>query len=176
MLTAGVLLLLTPQLVFAHRGGEPRLVDVESGPFRISVWTLPVPLEAGELNFIVFVAQSSDQNELIRSTSPVLDANIELIIEPIDGGRPLVIRPDHLEATNKLFYESYFELLEPGEYSAVVTVESEGETGEVDFTFELERGLLEINWFRYAGLSLIAVVFGWFGWQVREERKYGEAD
>ena len=97
LLTIGFWLILQPNAAIAHNGGEPRLVDVEAGDFRLSVWTLPVPLETGELNFIVFVAESSTEGEnaFVRANTPVLDADIELIIEPDGGGEPLVVKPDH---------------------------------------------------------------------------------
>lgn len=167
--------IVSPRSVLSHNGGEPRIVDVEAGDFRLSVWTLPVPLQTGDLNFIVYAAESSAQGEFVRSTSPVLDANIELIIEPIEGGSPIVIRPNHGEATNNLFYESYFELLEPGEYNAIVSVESnDGRTGEAGFSFVLAKGALDINWFQYSGYALIAVVLGWFVWQIRQEKRFKE--
>ncbi len=53
LFTLGIWLVIQPNVVIAHRGGEPRLVDVEAGDFRLSVWTLPVPLVTGEQNFIV---------------------------------------------------------------------------------------------------------------------------
>lgn len=164
-----------PSAASGHNGGEPRLVDVEAGDFRLSIWSLPVPLETGEVNFIAFVAESSEQGEFVRANSPVLDANIELTIVPVGGGDSIVIKPGHEAATNKLFYESYFELLDPGEYTATISVESEGKTGEADFTFEIAAGPIEINWFRYSSLALVAVAIGWFIWQVRQEQELREA-
>ena len=173
LLVIGILLILHPNPAAAHNGGEPRLVDVEAGDFRLSVWTLPVPLETGELNFIVFVSESSteDENAFIRANTPVLDANIELFIEPEGGGERLVVNPDHELATNKLFYETYFDLLEPGRYTAFVSVESDGKRGEAEFSFELAQGSIEINWFRYSGIAVLCVAVGWFIWQVRQDRQ-----
>ena len=172
LLVIAVILMIQPARISAHNGGEPRLVDVEAGDFRLSVWTLPVPLETGELNFIVFVAESSteDENAFVRANTPVLDANIQLIIEPNDGGEPLVVKPDHERATNKLFYESYFDLVEEGNYTALVSVESGGRSGEAEFSFELAQGLIEINWFRYSGIAVLVVAVGWFIWQLQQDR------
>ncbi len=175
ILVLALVFIVNPRSAFSHNGGEARIVDVEAGDFRLSVWTLPGPLEAGDLNFIVYAAESSQQGEFVRSTSPILDANIEVIIEPIRGGTPIIVRPNHGEATNNLFYESYFELLEPGEYRAIVSVESnDGRMGEAGFDFVLARGVLDINWFQYSGFALIAVVIGWFAWQIREEKRLKE--
>ena len=173
LLTIGFWLILQPNAAIAHNGGEPRLVDVEAGDFRLSVWTLPVPLETGELNFIVFVAESSTEGEnaFVRANTPVLDADIELIIEPDSGGEPLIVKPDHERATNKLFYETYFELEEAGSYTAFVTVESDGKVGEAGFSFELAQGLVEINWFRYSGIAVLIVAVGWFIWQLRLDQQ-----
>lgn len=177
LLLAGLLLITKTPIATGHNGGEPRLVDVEAGDFRLSMWTLPVPLETGEVNFIAFVAESSSGDDtFVRSNTPVLDATIELVVEPISGGgEVLTITPDHDRATNKLFYESYFELLEPGEYTAILLVEKDGRTGEAGFSFEVAQGALEINWFRYSGLALMAVAIGWFVWQLRQERQLQEA-
>lgn len=173
LLVIGLLLILQPDQTLAHNGGEPRLVDVEAGDFRLSVWTLPVPLETGELNFIVFVAESSteDGNAFVRANTPVLDASIELIIEPDSGGEPLIVQPDHERATNKLFYETYFDLDEVGSYSAIVSVEADGKAGEAGFSFELAQGIVEINWFRYSGIAVLIVAVGWFIWQLRQDQQ-----
>lgn len=170
----GVLLIIGPFPAAGHNGGEPRLVDVEAGDFRLSVWSLPVPLVTGEANFIVFVAESSDQDSFVRANTPVLDANVELTIERDGDGSPIVVRPDHEIATNLLFYETYFELTEVGSYSGIVSVESEGKTGEAGFNFEVGQGLLEINWFRYSGFAVLAVAIGWVVWQMRQDQQEAE--
>lgn len=168
----GLLLSIQTPDALAHRGGEPRLVDVEAGDFRLSVWTLPVPLETGEVNFIAFVAESEtseDENSFVRANTPVLDADIEMILRPLDGSDPIVVKPDHEEATNKLFYETYFELLNAGEYEGTIRVESEGRFGEADFSFEAARGTVEINWFRYSGIVVMLIAVGWFVYQLRQD-------
>ena len=98
-----------------------------------------------------------------------------MIIEPVGGGEAIRVEPGHEAATNKLFYESYFELLDSGEYTAIISVESAGKTGEAGFNFEIAQGAVEINWFRYSGFSLIFVAIGWFVWQIRQERQLREA-
>ncbi|MEM8857386.1 MAG: hypothetical protein AAGD96_03645 [Chloroflexota bacterium] len=173
----GLLLIIQPKTVFGHRGGTPRLVDVEAGDFRISVWTLPAPLETGEANFIAFVAKSTtteNENNFVRATSPVLDAEIEMILQPSDGGDPIVVRPDHQAATNKLFYETYFDLAESGEYTGIIRVKSEGQFGEAEFAFEAAQGTVEINWFRYSGIAVLAVAVGWFIFQLRKDSQEEE--
>ena len=175
LLIVGVWLALRPNQVAGHNGGEPRLVDVIAGDFRLSVWTLPVPLVTGELNFIVFVAESSteDENAFVRANIPVLDANIELIIESDVSGERYIVSPDHERATNKLFYETYIELDQPGNYTGIVLVESDGKMGEASFSFELAQGFVEINWFRYSGFAVLVVAVGWFIWQMRLD-KHGD--
>jgi len=170
LLVVGIWLVFQPNLASSHNGGEPRLVDVKAGDFRLSVWTLPVPLETGELNFIVFVAESStaDENSFVRANTPVLDAEIELIIEPDSGDELLKIKPDHERATNKLFYETYVDLNESGSYTGIVSVTSDdGKTGEASFSFVVAQGITEINWLRYSGFALLFVAVGWFVWQLR---------
>ncbi|MFK7801337.1 MAG: hypothetical protein AB8G95_06885 [Anaerolineae bacterium] len=165
----GILLVVQPARVLGHNGGEPRLVDVQAGDFRLSVWTLPVPLVTGEQNFIVFVAESAedDENSFVRANTPVLDANIELTLIRDNGGESLTVSPDHERATNKLFYETYFELEEAGSYTGIVSVEHNGKMGEAGFSFEVAQGLIEINWFRYSGFAVLLVAVGWFIWQMR---------
>ncbi|MEM9774928.1 MAG: hypothetical protein AAF902_10125 [Chloroflexota bacterium] len=177
LFTLGLLLVLQTPDASAHRGGEPRLVDVEAGDFRLSVWTLPVPLETGEANFIAFVAESTtneSENSFVRANTPVLDAEIEMILKPIDGGDPIVLKPDHEEATNKLFYETYFELIDEGGYEGVIRVESGDRSGTADFSFDAARGTVEINWFRYSGIAVLIVAVGWFIFQLRQDDKEEE--
>ena len=169
-LTVGIWLVFQPNLTSGHNGGEPRIVDVKAGDFRLSVWTLPVPLETGELNFIVFVAESSisEENSFVRANTPVLDADIEMIIEPDGGGELLKIKPNHDLATNKLFYETYFAINEPGNFTGTVLVTSDdGKTGEASFSFEVAQGITEINWLRYSGFATLLVAIGWLVWQSR---------
>ena len=168
----GLFITIQPSAVFGHNGGEPRLVDVEAGDFRLSVWTLPVPLETGDVNFIAFVAESTtseDENSFVRANTPVLDAQIEMFLEPVDGGESIVVQPDHEEATNKLFYETYFELTEAGEYVGKIMVESNGRYGEAEFNFDVARGSVDINWFRYSGIAVMIVAVGWFIYQLRQD-------
>lgn len=169
LLALGLFLVMGPFPASGHNGGEPRLVDVEAGDFRLSLWTLPVPLVTGEVNFIVFVAESSDQDTFVRANTPVLDANVEMILER-DGGETIFVEPNHDSATNQLFYETYFELTEPGSYTGIVSVESDGKTGEAGFSFEVGQGILEINWFQYSGFAVLAVAIGWFVWQIRQDQ------
>lgn len=177
LVLAAVFLILQPASTSAHNGGEPRLVDVEAGDFRLSVWTLPVPLKAGDLNFIVFVAESSASggSTFVRANTPVLNADIKLTITPDDGGKSLVVYPSHARSVNKLFYEAYFRLDEVGSYKAVVLVESNGKTGTANFDFDLLQGAADINWFRYSGIAVLVVAIGWFVWQVQLDRLEDEA-
>ncbi len=168
-LALGLTMLIGPFTAAGHNGGEPRLVDVEAGDFRLSVWTLPVPLVTGEVNFIVFVAESSNQDSFVRANTPVLDADVTLTIEPDDGGEAIIVQPDHEIATNQLFYETYFELTEPGSYTGNVSVESNGRVGEAGFSFDVGQGLIEINWFRYSAFAVLFVAIAWFVWQIRQE-------
>ena len=90
-------LLVGTPVVQAHRGGTPRIVNVDGGDFQLSVWTLPNPLVTGEANFIAYVAEASSQteSEFGRAPTPVLDANIEIFIEPIGSGTQIIVQPDH---------------------------------------------------------------------------------
>ncbi|MFT5195631.1 MAG: hypothetical protein ACI9EW_000062 [Cellvibrionaceae bacterium] len=173
LLIIGLMLVAPSGQVFGHNGGEPRLVDIEAGDFRLSVWSLPVPLVTGEQNFIVFVAESSiaDENSFVRANTPVLDANIELVVQADEGGEPFVIKPDHERATNKLFYETYFILDDPGSYTGIVSVEADGKMGEAGFSFEVAQGTIEINWLRYSGFAVLAVAIAWFVWQIYLDKK-----
>lgn len=161
----GVILLsvlLSYSQTFAHAGGEPLLINAEAGPFFISVWGLPRPIVTGETNFVVFVAEDlSDGTQ--RANSPILNADITLILTPNDAAsQPIIVDATHSLATNKLFYESYFDLISPGDYSGEVQVTFEGKSGTAIFPFVVTRAPLTVNWFLYSTIAAVIITAGWF--------------
>ena len=74
------MMLLIPQIVFAHGGGELQITSEPVGPHLVSVWTNPPRARAGEVVHVtVGVAEQGDQ-------SFVLDAEVlvEVFVEGED--------------------------------------------------------------------------------------------
>lgn len=154
--------------VSGHAGGDPLVINQPAGPFFVSVWSLPKPLTTGEANFIVFVAEEI-ANGSQRANSPVLNASLALDLTSMTDGESILAEPTHRVATNKLFYESYFELFEPGDYMGTLTVEFDGRQGEISFPFLVEQAEVEINWFLYSTLASIILTVGWLMAQITNQ-------
>lgn len=159
--------LITPEgQAEAHAGGQPQLINGQAGPFLVSVWSLPNPLVSGDVNFILAVAETQTINGIDEAVV-VLDADVELIFTSEDG-ETIRVDATHQNATNKLFYEAYFELPEAGEWNAVVNVNYEGESGSVPFVASADTPPLNINWTLLGGIALVLLAVGWFIWQARQ--------
>lgn len=150
----------------AHAGGQPQLINGQAGPFLVSVWSLPNPLVSGEVNFILAVAETQTINGVDEAVV-VLDADVELIFTS-EAGETIRVDATHQNASNKLFYEAYFELPEAGEWNAVVNVNYEGESGSVPFVAAADAPPLNINWTLLGGIVLVLLAVGWFIWQARQ--------
>ncbi|MCB0034081.1 MAG: hypothetical protein KDE51_08685, partial [Anaerolineales bacterium] len=97
----------------------------------------------------------------------VLDADVNLMLTSSDG-EEIQVSADHQTATNKLFYEAYFELPEAGEWDAVVTINYDGQTGSSPFTVTADSPPLNINWTLIGGIAVVIIAAGWFVWQSRQ--------
>ncbi|MEM7116521.1 MAG: hypothetical protein AAF614_29070 [Chloroflexota bacterium] len=144
-------MLLTPEIVFAHGGGELQITSEPVGPHLVSVWTNPPRARAGEvIHVTVGVAEQEDQ-------SFVLDA--EVLVEVfIEGEEEPVLSTTATtdRSTNKLFYETDFTLPDAALYTVVVTVLNKDGGGEVDFNMPV--GAASNRWFGLIGVAALGGV------------------
>lgn len=155
--------------VYAHAGGQPQLINGEAGPFTVSVWSLPNPLVTGDVNFIVAVAETRTFNGQEEAVV-VLDADVDLLLTAADG-EEISVSASHQNATNKLFYEAYFELPEAGDWDAVITINYDGQSGSVPFTVTADSPPFNINWTLIGGIAIVIIAVGWFIWQSRQHKE-----
>jgi len=146
----------------AHGGGVPQLTNAEAGPYRVSVWTQPDPLQVGKAHFTVAISEppalGAAQGE---AGSPVLGAIVELHLESENNTNPaLVGLATHESAINKLFYEADLELPAEGRWSVTVTVDGPAGSGSVSFEIEVLSANSNQLWL-LSGLGLVLLAVGW---------------
>jgi hypothetical protein len=110
-------------------GGVLRLREA-SGPFLISIFTASDPLRAGPLDLSVLVQDRS-------SGETILDATVNIAIQPLDSGRPpFLTRATHEESTNKLLQAVMVNVPTAGRWR--VRVEVRGGPDEATVATELQ--------------------------------------
>ena len=160
----------------AHGGGTPQLTNAEAGPYRVSAWTQPNPIRAGQLHVTVAVSTApgpdADQGQ---AGDVVLYATVQVRLEPMGRPGEAVVAPATREnAVNKLFYEADVELPADGLWQA--TVEVAGPDGRGSTAFEIEAlpastasGLGALPWPVIAGLGLAVLLAGSIVWARRPQ-------
>ncbi len=131
----GFLLLLgLAQPVAAHTEGKMQLSAAEAGPYKLTVWTSPDPAGVGELHVAVALVLAED-------ASPVLDAQINVQLTPVDGGSGQSRPATTEDSENKFLYEAVFEPTEPGLYQIDILVNgADGSMGEAGFELDITGG------------------------------------
>lgn len=102
-------------------GGAVRLAAVAE-PFAITVFS-PEPLVAGRNDLSVLVQTTGGE--------AVLDAVVDLVLEPPDGAEPLRVRATRSAATNKLLQAALVDLPEAGTWNLAVEVRRDGATARI---------------------------------------------
>lgn len=147
----------------AHGGGEPRLISQPAGSFLISIWTLPNPMSAGPANFIAALGQPTER---VAQGVVVLDADIQLFLTK-PNGEIIQAAATHLNATNKLFYESYIDLNEAGTWHIRIEVSKDGQSGTAEFEMDVPAPIRQTNWMLIGGIAIVLIALGWMGLQTR---------
>ena len=159
-------------VAWAHGGGVPQLTNAEAGPYQVSVWTQPNPLQAGEAHFTVSVSEppASDAGEG-RAGSPVLGATIELQLKLAEEPeqQALAVLATHEAAVNKLFYEADVELPEAGQWQVTYSVEGPAGSGSTGFEIEVVSAS-GVNWILFGGLGLVLLAAGWVTQTFRKQK------
>jgi hypothetical protein len=121
-ITLVISVMLTPPLAHAD-GGAVRLHEA-SGPFLVTVFAAPEPLQVGPIDTSVLVQDR-------KTGEVVLGATVNLAFQPYGGTGPKFLsRATHGQAKNKLLQAATIDVPAPGWWSLQVSVRR-GREGEV---------------------------------------------
>jgi hypothetical protein len=139
-------LLFAVSTAWAHGGGTPQVTNADAGPYWVTVWTQPEPLQVGETHITVAVSEPGVVRDGQREAgAPVMDAVVEVHLEPLDRpGEPLTVSATHEGASNKLFYEADPSLPAAGQWGVLIRVQVSSSKS--------------FNWSYVIGLGLLGVV------------------
>lgn len=150
--------------VQAHTEGPMQLAAAPAGPYKITVWTSPVPARIGELHVAVAVTLAED-------ASPVLDAEVSVILEPLGDGSPLSAPATTENSENKFLYEAIVVAEESGTYETIISiVGSDGVQGDASFELLIESDS-GINWFLIASVIIILAALLYLGMKRRASKE-----
>lgn len=156
----GLVFALSSGIIQAHGGGVPQLTNAKAGPYRVSVWTQPDSLRAGEVHFTVAVSQPGPIDQ--EAGAPILNAVVELQLIPVTGlDHALRVFATHDKAVNKLFYEADVDLLAEGVWQVVVSVEGPSGLDQTDFTVEVLPPATFNWWLVFGGAVVVLAGVGW---------------
>ncbi len=160
-----------PGVAWAHGGGAPRLTNVDAGPYWVSVWTQPDPLQVGQAHITVAVSEPTDAGgERREAGPPVLDATVEVQVKPLDhAGETLVVQATHEGASNKLFFEADVDLPETGRWQVSVAVAGPKGAGGASFEAQVSPPSA-FSWTWVGGLGLAALAGVWVVNRFRDQK------
>jgi hypothetical protein len=133
----------------AHGGGVPQLVQTPSGPYQLYAWTNPNPARAGVVHVTVALAEPASQK-------PVLNADVQIMAAPGDGGQPVSVPATHENAVIKTYYEADLDLPAAGTWQ--FTVSHSDAAGSGSASFELDVQPAAFNWRPIAIGAVLAVI------------------
>ncbi len=141
--------------------GEPRLSQERIGPYLVSVWTSPEPIQTGEVSFDVSVFD-------LRHNAPATDCAATLKAEQLGDSDPAVSVQAFgaMDAEHEVV-ETHLRIPAAGRY--VVTLLLEDTAGTVgSATFDLE--VVDLRFFRVLIVALgvqAALTGGWLAYESR---------
>lgn len=140
----------------AHRafadGGRLRFRQL-AGPFIVSLFTTPDPLAKGRADFSVAVERAGT-DELVQ------DADVELILTPVDGhGKQLALHASHAAATSKWLQAANFSIPASGTWRVTVLVRRGDEAGKCSAEVQVSpAGSENLTW-DILPVPLLALLF-----------------
>ena len=133
----------------------------------MTVFTSPDPAVVGDIHVAALIFTAED-------ASPVLDANVTIKMESVDGSGTPQFAPATLgDAENKLLFEVIINVEDPGAYIVTITAEdSEGGSGEASFEIEVESEG-GFNWlYLIPLLAVLLIVALWMYQRSRRSKSY----
>ncbi len=122
-------------------GGRLRFREA-AGPFLVTLFTTPDPLRAGPADFSVAIERAGTEGI-------VQDADVTLLLTPLDGGDRMVLHASHDAATSRFLEAANFTLPHAGSWRVTVVVRQGSDVGKCSGTFDVApAGLVsnQIGW------------------------------
>jgi len=154
---AGLLVVLVTARSAAANGGQVRVANYPIGPYEITVFTSPTPLQTGIVDVSVLLQR--------RDTKAIVDdAQIVLTVEPVGGGPSRQYPVTHEQATNKLYYAAEFPVDQPGSYRMRLDVRAPEGAGAVEFDVTVERAGSSLwrSWWFWGAVILLQIPLWWW--------------
>ncbi len=151
---------------WAHGGGILVVENEPVGAYAVSVWmNPPVPRTNETLHMTVGIAGAEQE--------PVLDAVVQIDIFEAGSDLPVTSATAATEqSVNRLFYETDFPKIEPGDYDVVVRVNGADGSGDVVFEMEMKpAGGMSWVVAGLVGIGVIAMVVVVVSW--RKQKRSG---
>jgi len=141
--------------VQAHGGGTPQLVAAPSGPYQVYAWTNPDPPRAGVVHVTVALVEPATQR-------PVLNAAVQIVAMPDEGGQPVASPATHENAVIKTYYEADLDLPAAGLWQFTVVHNDAAGSGSASFALDVRPAA--VNWRPVAIGAVLAVIAAgaWF--------------
>ncbi len=150
---------------WAHGGGILVVQNEPVGGYAVSVWmNPPVPRTNETLHMTVGIAGAGQE--------PVLDAAVQ--IDVFEAGTDILITSAQAtteQSVNRLFYETDFPKIEPGDYDVMVRVDGANGRGEVVFAMEMKpAGGMSWVVAGLVGIGVIAMGVVVLSWRKQKSR------
>jgi hypothetical protein len=141
----------------AHGIGLPQAINVNNGPYLISVWTDPDPLREDETHVVVAVMDPATRAPLVTGHT------VSVRLDDLSGEHPPVTQPALPgNSANQLLYVVEFnDLVRAGQWQATIIVDGpQGTAAEVTFPLEIiaTRGF-NWMWLGIGGLGIAVVAW-----------------
>lgn len=155
-----VFLVAWTSLSFAHGGaGYPQLTNVDIGPYRIFVWSDPEPPQVGPYHVAVALTESLAGDASGFAGQPILNADITVNLVNPETSVVLTSKATHLDAVNKIYYETDFEVDTPGEWRVELIVV--GPDGPAQATYVTQIAPATFNWTPvFGGVAALLLIAG----------------
>lgn len=140
----------------AHGGGTPQLVQTPSGPYQVYAWTNPDPPRAGTVHVTVALVEPASQQ-------PVLNAEVQIVATPADGGQAVSVLATHENAVIKTYYEADLDLPMAGLWQFTVAHNDAAGSGSAAFNLDVQAAVA--NW-RPIGIAAVLAVIAAGAWFV----------
>ncbi|MBX6754346.1 MAG: hypothetical protein IRY86_08950 [Thermorudis peleae] len=139
-------------------GGQVRVAGEHVGPFIVTVYTSPIPLQTGTADVSVLV-QRPDTQDVVN------DATVTVTMTPVgDESAAKTFPATHDQATNKLYYAANIPVDRAGRYHFTVTVQGADGSGTVSFDADVVRGTPSIwrSWWFWGAVVILEIPVLWW--------------
>jgi hypothetical protein len=131
-------------------GGRLRFRQA-AGPFVVTLFTTPDPLSAGPADFSVAVERAGTEGI-------VQDADVTLLLTPLDGGDRVVLHASHAAATSRFLEAANFTLPRAGQWRVTVVVQQGSDVGKCSGAFDVAPAGLVTNQIGWNVVLVLAAV------------------